>query len=114
MTRLDYQVLFAAFGFTLVAMQGERIPKKDGALRAAAFSQLIEEFCRNSVPEAFEDNTDSIVNRMADAIARIHKETGQCQPHELRDEFAQDEITRYWPRAFALAMVQLDIKFGDS
>jgi len=51
MTRNDYQILFAALGFTAVTMQGAI--GTDLATRAHGLAMLTEEFCRNALPEAF-------------------------------------------------------------
>lgn len=53
MTLTDLRLLCTALGFTAVVMQGGEIEKKDGALRATGFANLIEEFCRVSFPEAY-------------------------------------------------------------
>ena len=120
MTRTDYQVLFTALGFTAVVMQGEKLAKAEGKLRALAFAKLIGEFCQLNVPEAFEGTGEqrsktNVAERMADVIAGIIKETGKCQPHELKEHgFTADEIARHWPMAFSLASVQLGIEPKDS
>ncbi|MFY9288429.1 MAG: hypothetical protein WAO98_07995 [Alphaproteobacteria bacterium] len=114
---IDQRIFFAALGFTAVAMQGEKNNKKDNARRALALAQLIEEFCRTNIPEAFENNPSnpsSALNRMVDTIVCIYKETGGCQPEQLEPKFTENEIVRYWPRAMALACVQLDITFKDN
>jgi hypothetical protein len=114
----DYKVLFAALGFTAVVMQGEIIRKKDGALRAATFAELIEKFCRTSVPEAFAakggegqaETALELAGRMADAIAEIMKAQGGCLPHDLIIKgFTLEEIDRHWTMARALAAVKLNI-----
>jgi hypothetical protein len=53
MTPPDLRVFCAALGFTAVVMQGGNPPKKEAGHRAKAFADLIEEFCRMSVPDAF-------------------------------------------------------------
>jgi hypothetical protein len=56
MTPTDLRVLCTALGFTAVVMKSETTPRKEGARRAREFARLIEEFCRETVPEAFEAN----------------------------------------------------------
>jgi hypothetical protein len=127
MNPTDLRVLWAALGFTAVVMQGGRLPKAEGAKRAQAFAKLIEEFCRISVPEAFEEREEpdmrvidpeisnpeekfSLVERMATAIAEIMREQGGCLPLDLVAKgFTRDEIDRHWPMAKALAYVELKI-----
>jgi hypothetical protein len=127
MTRMDLRVLFRALGFTAVVMQGGKVPKAEGARRAAAFASLIEEFCRISVLEAFENRegenmrvvdlvtTDpegkfELAERMATAIAEIYQEKGGCLPHDLAAKgFTYEEVDRHWPMARALAHVELKI-----
>ena len=53
MTPTDLRLLCAALGFTTVVMQGGNPPKSEGNRRAIAFADLIEEFCRVTVPDAF-------------------------------------------------------------
>lgn len=115
MTTIDLRVLCTALGFTAVVMQGEKIPRKFGALRATAFANLIEEFCRSTVPEAFAadegDRKFSAAERMATAIAKIIKGTGGCLPQDLNARgFTPDEVDRNWAMAKALADVMLDAK----
>ena len=45
MTTINLKTFCTALGFTAVVMQGGKIPKKDAALRATGFANLIEEFC---------------------------------------------------------------------
>lgn len=54
MSPTDFRVLCTALGFTAMAMQGD-ITRKENAGRARSFARLIEEFCRTSMPEAFEN-----------------------------------------------------------
>ena len=121
----DLRVLCLALGFTAVVTQGGKLPKKEGASRATAFANLIEEFCQASVPEAFEDRGEpdmrvidletsnpggkfSVVERMANAIVEIKQEQGGCLPHDLAGKgFTHDEIDRHWAMAKALAYVEL-------
>ncbi len=116
MTRDDYKVIFTALGFLAVILND--VPKDKQALRAAAIASLIESFCMATVPEAFGDDTENasdIRDRMAVAIARIIKADGECHPHNLKDHrFTPDEIARYWPSAYALACVSLNIEQRDS
>ena len=46
------ELLFTALGFTAIAMQDS--PSAATADRARAFAALIEDFCRQALPEAFE------------------------------------------------------------
>jgi hypothetical protein len=130
MNLTDLRVLCLALGFTAVVTQGGKLPKKDGASGATAFADLIEEFCRASVPEAFEERGEpdmrvidletsdpegkfSVVERMATAIVEIMREQGVCLPHDLVAKgFTRDEIDRHWAMAKALAYVEL--KMMDS
>jgi hypothetical protein len=125
MTLRDLRALCAALGFTAVVMQGGKLPKKEGAMRAMAFSGLIEEFCRASVPEAFEETGEdtsrasdpaapedeekfAVAQRMATAIIEIMREQGGCLPHDLAARgFTYEEIDRHWAMAKALAYVAL-------
>lgn len=121
MTPADLRLLCTALGFTAVVMRGEKLPKKDGALHATGFANLIEEFCRASVPEGL-DRTASVdragsdpgsipdAERMAAVIVEIIKEKGGCLPQDLAARgFTPDEIDRHWPMAKALAYVELNI-----
>ena len=126
-TLKDLRVLCTALGFTAVVMQGGTPPKKEGAGRAAQFAGLIEEFCRASVPEAFEATEKENVRvadlelpepegkfafaaRMAAAIVAIIKEKDGCLPYDLAAKgFTYEEIDRHWPMAKALAYVELKI-----
>jgi hypothetical protein len=55
------------------------------------------------------------LDRMVAAIADRLQESGSCKPHELNGlGFSRDEIARYWPMAYALACVSLDIEPKDS
>lgn len=112
----DARVLCAALGFTAVVTQGGKLPKKEAAIRAAAFAGLIEEFCRVSVPEAFGETGEepagkfAVAERMATAIVEIMKEQGGCLPHDLAAKgFTYEEIDRHWAMAKALAHVELKI-----
>jgi hypothetical protein len=127
MTLKDLHVLCAALGFTAVVMQGGKVPKKEGAIRATAFSGLIEEFCRATVPDAFDETTKdgrrasdpaapqdeakfAVVQSMATAIVAIMREQGGCVPHDLAAKgFSHEEIDRHWAMAKALAYVELKI-----
>ena len=116
MTTIDLRVLCTALGFTAVVLQGEKIPRKLGALRATTFATLIEEFCRSSVPEAFPaageaERKFSVAERMATAIAEIIKETGGCLPQDLNARvFTPEEVDRNWAMAKALAEVAFNVK----
>jgi hypothetical protein len=199
MTPIDLRILCTALGFTAVVMQGGKLPKSEGVLRASGFANLIEEFCRTTLPdisdeakpvtssntakidrlvERFKSNlkdnknpdlphdkdfllqlydrlqqrhrsraTDNLLadeilhllneellldegvtqnadtsedaiaekleaqQRMANAIIKIIKEKGECQPHDLRGKgFTADEIARHWPMAYALAEVEIKTK----
>jgi hypothetical protein len=116
MTHTDYKVIFTALGFLAVILND--VPKDKQALRATAIASLIESFCMATVPEAFGDDADNASNvreRMVDAIAGIIKTNGTCHPHKLEDQgFTPDEIARYWPSAYALACVSLNIEQRDS
>lgn len=126
MTRIDLRVLCAALGFTAVVMQGGRIPRQEGARRASEFAGLIEEYCRITVPEAFEHREEDMqvvdlistepegkfgpAERMATAIVEIYREQGGCLPQDLLTKgFTNDEIVRHWPMAHALAKIELNI-----
>lgn len=58
MTQTDYKVLFTALGFVAVVLGDEGVPENQ-AQRAKRFAQLIEFFCRQTVPEAFEGVCDA-------------------------------------------------------
>lgn len=121
----DWRVLCTALGFTAVVMQGGRMSKTEGGLRATKFAGLIEEFCRVSLPEAFAEKGEEKVlvvdlessnpegrfafaGRMATAIVEIMREKGGCLPHDLAAKgFTYEEIDRHWPMAKALAAVEL-------
>jgi hypothetical protein len=117
----DLRLLCTALGFTAVVMRGEKLPKKEGALRATVFANLIEEFCRASVPEALDrtglpDHTGSDPERISDAermaavIVEIIKQQGGCLPQDLAARgFTPAEIDRHWPMAKGLAYVELNI-----
>lgn len=127
MTLKDLRVLCAALGFTAVVLQGGKLPKKEGAMRARALGRLIEEFCRSTVPEAFEPSTGeqmrlgalegsdaddkfAVAQRMATAFVEIMREKGGCLPHDLSVKgFSYEEIDRHWALAKALAYVELKI-----
>lgn len=51
LTQADIRFLCTALGFTAVAMQSKNQTAQDSAARAAAFADLIEEFCRTNLPE---------------------------------------------------------------
>lgn len=51
LTQADIRFLCTALGFTAVAMQGKSAATQEGAQHAAAFADLIEEFCRTTLPE---------------------------------------------------------------
>lgn len=51
MSPIDLRILYSALGFNAVIMQGKDIFQKDGAFRATALANLIEEFCRVTLPE---------------------------------------------------------------
>jgi len=53
MTPEDRQLLFTALGFMAVTMKGDKAIG-NGAARAQDYATLIEEFCRTTVPEAFD------------------------------------------------------------
>lgn len=127
MTPTDLRILCTALGFAAVVMQGGRPPKKESNLRAAAFAGLIEEFCRASLPEVFDeaggdarpasDPNDpkpeshfAVAERMANAIADSYRETGGCLPHDLIARgFTHAEIDQHWAMAKALAHVEMNI-----
>ena len=81
-------------------------------------ADLIETFCRLHVPEAFDDDAAPVDNSKRDgmvaAIADILRADGRCSPHELRGQFSNDDIERYWDMAYGLACVSLNIKEGVS
>jgi hypothetical protein len=47
---------------------------------------------------------------MVAAIADIMRADGRCSPHELRGQFSDDDIERYWEMAYRLACVSLNFK----
>lgn len=123
-TAMDLRVLCAALGFTAVVMQGGRVSKEEGKHRAATFGGLIEDFCREYVPEAFEETGNGMpaiattgpggkfaqAERMATVIIGIYREKGGCVEHDLSEKgFTDDEIQRHWAMANALAKVALNI-----
>jgi hypothetical protein len=123
MTPTDLRVLCTALSFSLVVMQGGNGPKEEGACRATAFAALIEEFCRQSVPDAFATAKDegrghavcpgmfATAERMAKVIVRLYRGQGGCLPQDLLAEgFTAEEIDRYWAMAKALAFVEFNIK----
>ncbi len=68
MTPTDLRILCAALGFTTVVIQGKKFPKKESDKLAAAFANLIEEFCRVTIPSALgvanddlNQNTDNVI-----------------------------------------------------
>ena len=127
MTRINLRAFCAALGFTAVVMQGGKIPKQEGARRASEFAALIEEYCRISVPEAFEQEREEDMQvvdlvstesegkfgpagRMATAIVELYREQGGCLPQDLLARgFTNEEIDRDWAMAKALAYVELNI-----
>jgi hypothetical protein len=125
MTPTYLRALCAALGFTAVAVQGGKLPADEGARRAAQFANLIEEFCRHMVPEAFETHESlrvfdlvkvgsegrfAVVERIADAIVDLYREQGGCLPQDLLARgFAREEIERHWAMAKALAQVAMNI-----
>lgn len=127
MTPSDLRVLCVALGFTAVVMQGEKVPKQDCARRASEFAGHIEEYCRLTVPEAFEQREDEDMQvvdlistepegkfgpaqRMTTAIVEIYREQGGCLPQDLLSKgFTNDEIDRHCAMAKALAYVELNI-----
>jgi len=54
MSRNDRQILFTALGFLAVVLR-EDVPKEKQAMRALAMADLIESFCRSSLPDNFEE-----------------------------------------------------------
>jgi hypothetical protein len=121
----DFRLLCMALGFTAVVLQGDKIPKQHGALRAAALADLIGAFCQAAVPEAFEDaaygkhgpagskeseRTIATAQRMATAIIEIMRETGGCLPQDvIARGFTPGEVERHWPMAKGFAHVELKI-----
>jgi hypothetical protein len=127
MTPIYLRVLCTALGFAAVVMQGGTLPKKEGARRAAQFAALIEEFCRATVPEAFEqtgmhvvdlvatkpDERFAMAERMAKAIAGLYRDQGGCLPQDLLAKgFTHEEIDRHW--AMAKALAQVEMKMTDA
>jgi hypothetical protein len=76
MTPTDLRVLCAALGFTAVVIQGGKVPKQEGARRASEFTELIEEYCRLTVPGAFQREEEDM--QVVD-LARTESE-GQFGP----------------------------------
>jgi hypothetical protein len=122
MTPTDLRVLCTALSFSFVVTQGGKAPKKEGARRATAFAALIEEFCRQSVPDAFATAEDggrgpasgskfATAERIATVIVQLYRKQGDCLPKDLLTEgFTAEEIDRHWAMAKALAFVELNIK----
>ena len=111
MTAADQRVLFTALGFLAVILSD--VPKEKQALRATAIARLIKSFCMAAVPEAFghdcAKDDASLRDRMVPVIAAIIEADGTCNPHELENHgFTQDEITRHWQMAYALARVTIN------
>ena len=52
MADLNLRTLCTALGFTAVVMQSGQFSKKDAALRATGFANLIEAFCLEATPDA--------------------------------------------------------------
>lgn len=62
MTPTDLRLLCTALGFSAVIMRDRKTDGGDDARRAVSLANLIEEFCRVSVPDAFmKDNENSQV-----------------------------------------------------
>ena len=72
------QILFTALGFTAVVIQGAS--GADGAARAVGFAHLIEEFCRETIPNAFGGES--------------HASSGQSDIDRKIEEFKSDLIER--------------------
>ena len=114
MTANDHKILFTALGLLAVILKDE--PVKHQATRALAIAELIESFCRETVPDAFGDqgsaeNHMAAKHRMASVIADIIKTEGTCSPHELKNHgFTPNEIGLYWTMAYALACLSLNIQ----
>jgi hypothetical protein len=124
MTLTDFRLICTALGFTAMVIQdGKKVPNDEASIRAAGLAKLIEEFCRHTMPEAFDDEVGAdfsdgdidpkkgkfaIANRMASAIAEIMKEKGKCEPQDLTGRFTPQEVQRNWKVAHALAYVQLN------
>ncbi len=55
---VNRQIFFTALGFTAVVIQGA--PGANGAARAKAFARMIEEFCRETIPNAFGEERQAV------------------------------------------------------
>ena len=95
--------------------------------RATGLAYLIKEFCRTTVPEAFEDEAGirlptpsvprlrpqakfGIAERMAGVIAKLMRENDSCMPQDIIAEgFSAEEVERHWAMARALAQVELNM-----
>ena len=128
MKLFDFRLLCTALGFTAIITHEGRVAKKDAAQRAKALAKLIENFCREVMPEAFEESNDEnvgddipvssspesekniiVATHMAEAIVTVTKEKGDCLPKDLTaNGFSPEEVDRYWAMAKALAYVQLN------
>ena len=74
MTNVSLKTLCTALGFTAVVMRGGELPKKDAALRATGFANLIETFCLEATPDAPANldrvEIDMVIKKFKDAMNR--------------------------------------------
>ena len=74
MSSVSLKTLCTALGFTAVVMQGGKLPKKDAALRATGFANLIEDFCLEATPDAPANldrvETDVFIKKFKDVLNR--------------------------------------------
>ena len=74
MTALNLKTLCTALGFTAVVMQADKLPKKDAALRATGFANLIEAFCLEAGLDAPANldrvEIDTNIKKFKDALNR--------------------------------------------
>lgn len=125
----QFRLLCNALGFMAV-VTSDTLSPKDLAVRAAGVAQMMEDFCRATVPEAFpqvhktnraqEDemlvvnlqgahDTFELHQQMASVIVEIIREKGSCDKEDLYGHgFSLDEIERGWLMATSLAKVELN------
>ena len=74
MSNVSLKTLCTALGFTAVGMHGAQLPKKDAALRATGFANLIEAFCLEAAPDSPANldrvEIDIVIKKFKDALNR--------------------------------------------
>jgi hypothetical protein len=121
LTDADIRAFCVALAF--VAMIG-KWKKKNGAAQIMNFAEIVEQFCRLNVPEAFEEETPTdtktanlqgakesfeTTERMTSVIVEIIRKRGACESVDLLEHgFSHAEIERCWPMAIGLAKVELN------